>query len=271
MQIPLTLKDRIQAILDHYSIPPLRFDSEIGSMSPRIRNVLKGGQPAVDWLELIVKRFPEISPEWLLTGSGVMIRPKPAEGPDKVVSVTVDRKGDTAPVFVPMEAQAGYAEHIQAHDYAYLQKLPTVSFSNEFFNPKGKEVRIFEVRGDSMEPTFYQGDILFCTDIMGPESIKPGRVYILVTKHNGILVKRAVFHRITGEIELHSDNKFYEPFMIPAEEILEYWYFRRVFSAQAPPPDYTEDRLYRLEKEMFELKQAIIRNAKNNQREIRLD
>ena len=63
---------------------------------------------------------------------------------------------------------------------------------------------------------------------------------MLVTNSEGIVYKR-VYNNISenGELLLHSDNKTYSPFSIPAQEVLEVWEFTCLINTQ----EYSEQDL----------------------------
>jgi hypothetical protein len=55
------------------------------------------------------------------------------------------------------------------------------------------------------------------------KDIRDGDTYILVTADEGIVYKR-VFKK-GNMVELHSDNKHYQPYAIPLGSVLEIWQF----------------------------------------------
>ena len=73
------------------------------------------------------------------------------------------------------------------------------------------------VSGDSMEPEFHSGDELACRLVDSPSFIQWGRPHILDTKQ-GIVLKR-IYNR-PETILCKSDNKDYDDFEVPKDEIL---------------------------------------------------
>lgn len=70
-----TVNDRIQKIIDHYSLNKSSFSKAIGlGNSMTITNIVTGrkNKPSYDVLRKIVEHFP-INPSWLLVGKGAMI------------------------------------------------------------------------------------------------------------------------------------------------------------------------------------------------------
>ncbi len=67
------MKDRIQRLIDDKNLTPSRFADEVGLNRPAVSHILNGrNNPSMDALQKILKRFPEISGSWLLTGEGSM-------------------------------------------------------------------------------------------------------------------------------------------------------------------------------------------------------
>jgi transcriptional regulator with XRE-family HTH domain len=67
--------DRIQLILKVNNLTASRFADEIGVQRSSISHILSGrNMPSLDLIQKILKRFPEINSEWILNGSGSMMR-----------------------------------------------------------------------------------------------------------------------------------------------------------------------------------------------------
>jgi hypothetical protein len=133
--------------------------------------------------------------------------------------VTTDNLGRNVILKVPIPAQAGYMQHIG--DQTYLGELKAYSlpgFENGVF-------RMFEVKGNSMEPTFHEGDWVVGSHVEEAADIKNGDVYIIVTR-DGICIKRVVNEvDRRGVLIINSDNPAYTPDVIFAEDVLEMWAF----------------------------------------------
>jgi hypothetical protein len=54
------------------------------------------------------------------------------------------------------------------------------------------------------------------------EDIKLGNTYVVVTRDDGLSYKR-VMNATRKELELHSDNKIYQPYKVKTEDVLELW------------------------------------------------
>jgi hypothetical protein len=100
--------------------------------------------------------------------------------------------------------------------------------------PKNKTYRAFEIQGDSMLP-IQPGSIIFGEYLENVSAIKNGKLYLLITKHDGIVFKRIFnFSQDEGKLLLVSDNRQYEPYSVEANDVLELWSAKAFFSNQFP-------------------------------------
>ena len=86
------MENRIQKIIDKQGIPLNAFAQEIGVNRSTVSHILTGrNKPSVEVLQKILKRFPELSSDWLLLGNGGMYAKKePSEAnpsPKKTVPI----------------------------------------------------------------------------------------------------------------------------------------------------------------------------------------
>lgn len=199
---------------------------------------------------------------WLETGEGQMFKTyspalnKPSianEPPGELITVTVDPSGDEVALYVPIQAQAGY---LTGHgNPQFLSQLPAIKIPPSIM--KLESVRLFEVKGDSMEDTIFAGDIIFGQRVYDIKDLMNMRVYVVISKDDGVLVKRVTHHSGEKYLTLYSDNKYYEPQQVQMEDVLEIWYVRRVLSAQLPAPSTINERIFSLEQSVFSMQQQI--------------
>lgn len=169
-------------------------------------------------LEALAK-FYNTTPEYIRDGLPASRKPFNTDSmpPRQIITTNLGRE---VILRVPIPAFAGYPLHIG--DETYLGDLKAFSlpgFENGTF-------RMFEVKGDSMEPLFKQGDWVIGAYVEEPADIKNGFIYVIVTR-DGIYLKRvtnAVDSR--GVIIIESENPLYTPDVIFAEDILEMWEFK---------------------------------------------
>ena len=75
---------RLKEYIDRKGISVSAFEKSVGMSNASFGKSLKnGGAIGSDKLENILKIYPELNAEWLLTGSGNMIRPSAEAEPQK--------------------------------------------------------------------------------------------------------------------------------------------------------------------------------------------
>jgi transcriptional regulator with XRE-family HTH domain len=152
-----------------------------------------------------------------------------SSGKREVLAITVDSNNKENVELVSHKASAGYLSGYQ--DTEFVKDLPKISMP---VLPKNKTYRAFEIQGDSMLPV-QPGSIIFGEYVENIGGLKNGKLYVLVTKQDGIVFKRVFnFTKEEGKLLLVSDNRQYEPYSIEAGDVLEVWSAKAFFSNQFP-------------------------------------
>lgn len=150
-------------------------------------------------------------------------------GKREVLAITVDSNNKENVELVSYKASAGYLSGYQ--DPEFVKDLPKISMP---VLPKNKTYRAFEIQGDSMLP-LQPGSIIFGEYVENIGAVKNGKIYVLVTKQDGIVFKRIFnFSETDAKFLLVSDNRQYEPYAVEAGDILEVWSAKAFFSNQFP-------------------------------------
>ena len=69
------MKDRLQQFLIEEALSPSKFADEIGVQRSSISHILSGrNNPGYDFIQKILKRFPNLNADWLLMGQGKMYK-----------------------------------------------------------------------------------------------------------------------------------------------------------------------------------------------------
>jgi transcriptional regulator with XRE-family HTH domain len=69
------MQNRLFSLIKHLGLTATRFADEIGVQRSGISHILSGrNQPSFEFLVKTLKRYPEIRAEWLIMGSGKMIK-----------------------------------------------------------------------------------------------------------------------------------------------------------------------------------------------------
>lgn len=150
----------------------------------------------------------------------------------EVLAITVDGDDQENVELVTQKASAGYLNGYQ--DPEFVRELPKISLP---VLPRNATYRAFEIKGDSMLPV-QPGAIVFGEYEDNLTGIKNGKLYILVTRDEGIVFKR-VFNFLEKEnkLLLVSDNRQYQPYSVMADDVLEVWAAKGFFSTKFPDVD----------------------------------
>jgi len=147
--------------------------------------------------------------------------------------ITVDSDNDNLIEVVPIKASAGYLSGYD--DPEYIEQLQKIKLP---FLPTGKH-RAFPIKGDSMLP-MKDGSFVIGRFIEDRQEIKTGKTYVLVTLNDGMVYKRVINNiELNDSLLLVSDNKIYNGYSVPINEVLEIWEFTCSINTQ----EYSEEEL----------------------------
>jgi len=185
-------------------------------------------KPSTDLLLDIAKRFPQINPAWLLTGSGPML----IEGNTANAAIANPHDVTVAPL-ISQYAYAGYLSGFSDHDYLDAQPHYVAARRHN-----GGHYVAFEVRGDSMDDntkrSICEGDILLGRELkkdLWRFRLHIPKVFVIVHKTDGIICKEIIAHDVeNGIITCHSWNPDpeYQDFKVDMREILQLFYVKEI-------------------------------------------
>jgi phage repressor protein C with HTH and peptisase S24 domain len=119
-------------------------------------------------------------------------------------------------------------------DPQYIRELP--KFQLPLPSLKQGTFRAFEITGDSMLP-IQPGSVVIGEYLDNWNDVKTGETYIIISKNEGVVYKRAGNRfKENKELKLISDNKAYDPYAIPSDDILEIWKAKAYFTSSLPDP-----------------------------------
>lgn len=105
------IHERIRLILDKESITSSQFAKIVGFGASSISHVLSGrNKPGFDFLHETLKKFENISPDWLLLGKGEMYR---KAGKSYEIDYENVEKEQKSAAKVRSEPQAGYFSDVE--------------------------------------------------------------------------------------------------------------------------------------------------------------
>ncbi|WP_319775521.1 helix-turn-helix transcriptional regulator [Breoghania sp.] len=180
------------------------FAREVGISESLIRKYLAGGMPGIEKAAQIAL-IKNVSLDWLIAGEGER-EPRQAKLPANV------DEGFAMIRRLSVHASAGNGALAERED-----DVGTLAFRAEWLHRRGinpTAARALTARGDSMEPTIRDGDILLVDTSI--DHIIDHAIYVVVVS-GLVLVKRAQL-RLDGSLRLASDNPVFTPEDIPANE-----------------------------------------------------
>jgi transcriptional regulator with XRE-family HTH domain len=174
----------------------------------------------------------------------------------RVISTTINTKGEENIELVPEKAKAGYA--LGYADPEYISELPKFQLP---FLSKNKKYRSFQITGDSMLP-IPDGSWITGEFVQDWHTIQSGKPYIILTINDGVVFKIADnLIQDEGLLRLYSLNSLYKPYDVAVPDIKEVWKFVNFISSEVPHPTNSEDllkqRLYDLTNEVESIKKQI--------------
>lgn len=198
--------DRIKQYIDLKGISIAAFEKSVGMSNASFGKSLKNkGAIGTDKLENILSVYTDISPVWLLTGEGDMIKDI-----NKPVAHQATHEQEGIP-FIPLSAMAGALTGEQTVLEYECERYVVPAFKGADF--------LIQVKGDSMYPKYTSGDIVACQRVpMSGLFFQWNKPYVLDTAQ-GPLIKRIKPGNTEGNILIVSDNKEYDPFELPLSEI----------------------------------------------------
>ena len=232
-----------------------QFALSLDYLPQSLSEILKGRRDVT--IELLRKAVDtyKVNPVYIYTGEGPMFMSEEDHQSFRVLTIVTNAQEDERIVHVPVPAQAGYPGELT--DPSFIQELPTFTLPD--YKYKVGTHRSFDVAGDSMEPTLFEGDKVVCSFLeptLWETAIKDSYVYVIVTRAD-VVVKR-VFNHLRQDklkqLELISDNNFYEPYRIGIGDIREVWYVRARISPFLPSPQNVQRYI---REEVIELRKVI--------------
>jgi transcriptional regulator with XRE-family HTH domain len=149
----------------------------------------------------------------------------------RVLPITLDKDGQQNCEYVPVKAQMGYRSGY--NDPQYIASLPKYNIPSL---PRHGTYRTFQAEGDSMFPIPDKAEITG-EYIENWLEIKPDTPCIVVLNDTSDFVfKLVTFHEEDRFFLLRSLNSAYEPYTVPADEVLEIWRFKKLHLDEIPEP-----------------------------------
>jgi phage repressor protein C with HTH and peptisase S24 domain len=209
---------RIQEIASREGITIGAMERSLGASKGVLSRAISNGTDIQSkWIQILVENYPLYSSEWLLTGTGNMLKSdldKPIEAHKRSAEPPKSSNKRRGIPLIPIDAVAGFPS--ADNDGVYMEDCEHYSIPE--FEAKGANFLI-RVSGDSMHPLYENGDIIACRKISDILFFQWGGIYVLDTSQ-GALVKRVEEAEDDQEsILCISENPRFKPFHLPKSDI----------------------------------------------------
>lgn len=148
---------------------------------------------------------PDVNIEWLITGKGDMLKNDNAGCQRQIESAHhVPENIQEGIPLIPLSAMAGvFTGDTSVMEYE-CERYVIPAFKGADF--------LIQVKGDSMQPTYYSGDLVACQRVpLDDLFFQWNKAYVLDTKQ-GPLIKRIMPGSDSNHVLIVSDNDNYPPF-----------------------------------------------------------
>lgn len=217
----MNVKDRILEYLEYKGVSITKAESLLCWSKGAL---LKSNSISSDRLGEFYLQFPEVSPEWLLTGEGDMLKQSPVhDTTDNIIPLSHPKTPDK---IYPMSEFNLYDIDVSAglsrlfsedgdRNRAYLGKISIPNM------PKCDGA--VKVIGDSMYPLLKSGDIIAYKEVHSIESVQYGEIYILQIENDSDVSVVVKYVKKSSEgneyLNLVSYNKEHDPKDVKKESI----------------------------------------------------
>lgn len=198
-----SVNQRIRQIIEDKSLSVNAFANAISVAQGTLASMLnRGTEPSNKTLNAMLSAFPEVNPDWLLTGSGEMYL-------SDTLSTTGNKDARLVPL-LPVAAQGG-----TLNDFVVSVKA---SECEKIISPIRDVDYAMSISGDSMAPEYPSGAHILIKKINEKAFIDWGRVYVLDTC-NGTVIKQLFPSDKPDTLLCKSINPNYPPFEVSFSDI----------------------------------------------------
>lgn len=232
----------------------VEFATDLGVTQSALSQIENGNRKiSTDKLVRITEKYG-INANWLLNGSGTVFHPRKAAAK----ATKKELQEETLIPFIDKKAHADYPRNLSDDEYIKSFRMYRVPGYE-----KGS-YRMFEVVGDSMEPTIYEKEILISEHISNWRKAGNGKICVVICE-DSIVVKR-VFLYMDGEdvFILKSDNPKYKSYKLTREDIIEIWEVKGKITDQFLSLPAEDQRFMRLEERIAKMEAEMTRLRDKN-------
>lgn len=178
--------------------------------------------------------------------------------------VYVDGTGEEVAVLVQVKDRTAYK--MGYNDWEFLDTLPIYRLADY----PGGSIRLFEIEGQEMAPNFKPGDNAIARWAQ-VSAIQEGKVHVLVTRSQGLTIRRIFLQPNGAKFICKSDNENKEQYpdlTVSKEDILEVWAVVATISKHLPSADEWANRLANVEDYIAWMKEKLGDRPNGTQMEV---
>lgn len=208
------------------------FESQAGITQGVLSNAIKKNSDISSInLSKIIDTYDEFDAHWLLTGEGDMMRTS-EESTEQPIPAKTEESPKTEASELPSTDEFEYVNNDNegripiVHELSFALIDPdepsTIKADEHYYIKEFRNADfMMRVAGDSMYPKYKPGDLIACRNIRYANFYQWGKVYALLTCHQGIIIGRVYeHHQNTIFIKVKSDNPSYPEWEIPIDEVV---------------------------------------------------
>lgn len=180
------MKERIMEFVRYKGIPVSLFEQMCGLSNAYVKNISKG--IGADKLEKILKAFPDLNREWLLTGEGEMLK----QDAHATTQATISTR-KRIPLYADVTSIGGLNDSIAEVDSIEHQVAEWID-AGDWFPEATAAIRHY---GDSMVE-YPAGSILVLKRVYDMRLLLNGRNYVIETTE----------YRVTKQLQYDADNDY---------------------------------------------------------------
>lgn len=199
------IKENILHFIDNQKIVKEDFYKKTSIAASNFKNPGLKSEIGGDKIVKILSVYPEINPEWLLTGNGEMLK-------EDVLPIAKKSNSQTEGIpLIPLSAMGGIATGEISVLELECERYVVPMFTGADY--------LIPVKGSSMVPKYSSGDVVACKRIpMRDIFFQWNKVYVLDTDQ-GPIIKRVGKSEKENSVKIISENPKYEPFDLKLSQI----------------------------------------------------
>lgn len=268
------INERIEIILKTLGIGHIEFSKKTGQLYQTTLNVIvnKRNKPSYAFLHILLKTFPQVSPDYLMLGAPPVYR----------TDVELEKGVDPFDLsYIPIKDRGRIKDFLEQH------RIPIISNKNKnnyiklltsgqeikgmdnFYeyldyavlpntNAKSVDITGFEIEGTTTEPLFFTSDHVFGVELERQHwnFIRDGDIYIIVSPKGVFIERIESMDMIDEPIVCVPENPDYKSYKIEKKDVLKIFKYVCHLSCRGAKNTYIS-MINKLEMEIFEQKEMI--------------